>query len=98
MEENRTAAGPAVTRQARDGKPQGGWRPGERVTIEEAMRGFTTWAAYTAFRENATGTLAPGRWADVTVLTIDPFTTAPSALLGGRVHTTIVWGRIVHGG
>jgi predicted amidohydrolase YtcJ len=88
----------AVTRQARDGKPQGGWRPGERVTIEEAMRGFTTWAAYTAFRENATGTLAPGRWADVTILTIDPFTTAPSALLGGGVHTTIVGGRIVHGG
>jgi predicted amidohydrolase YtcJ len=88
----------AVTRQARDGKPEGGWRSDQRVTIEEAVRGFTTWAAYAAFRENVTGTLAPGGWADVTILTIDPFTTPPSALLGGGVHTTIVAGRVVHGG
>ena len=88
----------AITRQDRAGKPEGGWRPDERVTVEEAVRGFTTWAAYTAFRENVTGTLAPGRWADVTILTVDPFTTAPAALLAGRVHTTIVGGRVVHGG
>lgn len=87
----------AIARQDRGGKPEGGWRPGERVTAEEAVRGFTTWAAYTAFRENVTGTLAPGRWADVTILTVDPFTAPPSALLSGRVHATIVGGRIVHG-
>jgi predicted amidohydrolase YtcJ len=88
----------AVTRQDKAGKPEGGWRPDQRVTAEEALRGFTTWAAYTAFRENVTGTLAPGRWADVTIVSVDPFTAAPSALLGGRVQTTIVGGRIVHGG
>jgi predicted amidohydrolase YtcJ len=88
----------AITRQDRSGKPQGGWRPDQRVTVEEAVRGFTTWPAYVAFRENVTGTLAPGRWADVTILTIDPFTTSPPSLLGGAVHTTIVGGRIVHGG
>ena len=88
----------AITRQDRGGKPEGGWRPDERVTAEEAVRGFTTWAAYTAFRENVTGTLAPGRWADVTILTVDPFTAPPSALLSGRVRATMVGGRIVHGG
>ena len=85
----------AITRQDRTGKPPGGWRPDERVTVEEAVRGFTTWAAYTAFRENVTGTLAPGRWADVTVLTIDPFTSSPDALLTGGVQTTIVAGKVV---
>jgi predicted amidohydrolase YtcJ len=88
----------AVARQARDGKPEDGWRPDQRMTMEEAVRGFTAWAAYVAFREKVTGTLAPGRWADVTILTLDPFTAAPSALLGGGVHTTIVGGRVVHGG
>jgi predicted amidohydrolase YtcJ len=88
----------AITRQDKAGKPEGGWLPDQVVTPEEAVRGFTTWAAYTAFRENVTGTLAAGRWADVTILSVDPFTAAPSALLGGRVHTTIVAGRVVHGG
>jgi hypothetical protein len=85
----------AVTRQDRSGKPGGGWRPDERVTIEEAIRGFTTWAAYAAFRENVTGTLAPGRWADVTMLTIDPFTASPEALLKGGVQMTVVAGKVV---
>jgi predicted amidohydrolase YtcJ len=88
----------AIARQDRNGEPAGGWRPEERMTAEEAVRGFTTWAAYTAFRENITGTLAPGRWADVTILTVDPFTASPAALLGGAVHSTIVAGRVVHGG
>ena len=84
-----------VARQDRAGQRAGGWRPDQRVTREEAVRGFTTWAAYTAFRENQTGLLAPGRWADVTVLSLDPFTASPSALLGGTVTMTIVGGRIV---
>ena len=50
----------------------------------------------TAFRENQTGVPATGRWVDVTVLSLDPFTASPSALLGGTVTMTIVGGRIVH--
>jgi predicted amidohydrolase YtcJ len=88
----------AITRQDRGGKPAAGWRPDQRMTAEEAVRGFTTWAAYAAFRENITGTLAPGRWGDVTILTVDPFTASPAALLGGSVHATIVAGHVVQGG
>jgi len=51
-----------------------------------------------SWKISVTGTLAPGRWADVTIVSVDPFTASPSALLGGRVQTTIVGGRIVHGG
>jgi len=85
----------ATTRRDRNRQPPGGWRPEERLTIEEALRGYTTWAAYSAFAENDTGTLAPGRLADVTIMDIDPLVTAsetPEKLLNGSIRTTIVGG------
>jgi predicted amidohydrolase YtcJ len=88
----------ASTRQDRQGKPAGGWRPEERLSIEEALRGWTTWAAYAAFRESVTGTIKPGRWADLTVMDIDPFQIGeqqPDRLLNGRIRLTIVGGKVV---
>jgi predicted amidohydrolase YtcJ len=91
----------AVTRQDRELKPAGGWRANERMTIEEAVRGWTTWAAYATFREAEAGMLAAGRAADLTVLDIDPFVTAdkePARLLSGRINLTMVEGRILYDG
>ena len=87
----------AVTRQGRDGAPPGGWHPDQRMTPEEALRGYTTWAAYAAFLERDTGVLARGRWADITVMDIDPLDTGekdPARLLGGKIRMTIIGGRI----
>ena len=88
----------ATTRRDRNLKPSGGWRPEERLTIEEALRGYTTWAAYAAFAENDSGVLAPGRLADVTVMDIDPFIVAsgdaPEKLLNGSITKTIVGGAV----
>lgn len=86
----------AVTRQDRDSRPSGGWHPEQAVTIDEALRGYSRWAAYAAFREAQTGTLAPGRWADLTVLSLDPFNTPPQALTGGSIVMTIVNGKVVY--
>jgi predicted amidohydrolase YtcJ len=88
----------AVTRQDRAGNPAGGWRPEEHLTIEEAVRGWTTWAAYASFRESLAGSIAAGKSADLTVLDIDPFQTAdqqPERLLSGHVLITIAGGKIV---
>ncbi len=88
----------AITRQNKDHQPEGGWYPGQRMTPEEAVRGYSTWAAYAAFAEDATGQLAPGRLADLTALSIDPLTlgaTNPGELLDGRVRLTIVNGKVV---
>ena len=88
----------AVARQDRAGKPEGGWRPEQRMTPEEALRGYTTWAAYAAFGEDQTGALAAGRWADLTAMDVDPMAageTAPARLLNGKIMMTIVAGRIV---
>jgi predicted amidohydrolase YtcJ len=88
----------ATTRRDRNLKPSGGWRPEERLTIEEALRGYTTWAAYAAFAENDSGVLAPGHLADVTVMDIDPFVVAsgdaPDKLLQGSIMKTIVGGAV----
>ncbi|MGD2215757.1 MAG: amidohydrolase [Gemmatimonadales bacterium] len=89
----------AITRRDRDLQPQGGWYPEETVTAEETLRAYTVWAAASAFLEDETGVLEPGRWADVTVIDIDPLvvgSTRPGDLLGGSVEMTIVDGRIVY--
>ncbi|MBT8084094.1 MAG: amidohydrolase [Woeseia sp.] len=88
----------AITRQDKDSQPEGGWYPEQRMTAEEAVRGYTDWSAYASFREDETGIIEDGRWADLTVLDIDPFLLAeerPADLLKGRVLMTIVGGEVV---
>jgi predicted amidohydrolase YtcJ len=88
----------AITRQDRAGKPEGGWHAEQRLTSEEALRGYTTWAAYAAFGEDQTGALAAGRWADLTAMDIDPLNAGdqePARLWTGKIKMTIVAGRIV---
>jgi predicted amidohydrolase YtcJ len=89
----------AITRQDKEGEPEGGWYPDQRVTAEEALRAYTTWSAYASFREDQTGVIASGRWADLTVIDIDPFVIAdqrPGRILDGQVLMTIVNGKIVY--
>ena len=89
----------AITRQSRDGQPEGGWYPEEKLTSEEAVRGYTSGAAYAGFVENETGTLETGKWADITILNMDVLnvgTTNPSSLLGGEVLMTISAGNVVY--
>jgi predicted amidohydrolase YtcJ len=89
----------AITRQGRDGLPQDGWYADQRMTPEEALRGFTTWAAYAEFAEDRTGVLAPGRIADLTVMNLDPLVTGasdPRALLRGNIVLTVAGGRVVY--
>jgi predicted amidohydrolase YtcJ len=89
----------AITRRNKDLEPEGGWYPAQRMTPEEAVRGYTVWGAYAAFLEEHTGTLAPGRWADITVIDLDPLVIGaeqPGRLLEGSILLTIVNGTIVY--
>jgi predicted amidohydrolase YtcJ len=89
----------AVTRQDKQLQPTGGWYPEQRLTIEEAIRAYTSWSAYAAFREDQTGIIAKDRWADLTVMDIDPLAlaaTAPEKILAGRILATIVNGKVVY--
>ncbi len=87
----------AVTRQDHAGSPPGGWRPKERLTMEESLRLFTVDTAYAAFRESDRGTLTEGMWADFVVLDRDIVTGSPKDLLDAKVTATVVGGQTVSG-
>lgn len=86
----------AITRRDKQLEPAGGWYPDQAMTPEEAIRGYTSWAAYAGFMEDEAGIIAPGRLADLTVLDIDPFTIDPDRLLNGNVILTVVNGEVVY--
>jgi predicted amidohydrolase YtcJ len=82
-----------VTRQTRDGLPPGGWYPGNRITVEAALRHYTRDAAYASFDESRKGTIAAGKYADFVVLSGDILAMAPAELLEARVLLTVMGGR-----
>jgi len=84
----------ATTRQMKDGAPAGGWFPEEAVTAEEALRAYTVWPARSSGVEERSGTLEAGKWADLTVLDLDPLNTPADSLLSGSIRMTIVDGSI----
>jgi predicted amidohydrolase YtcJ len=88
----------AITRRDKQRQPPDGWYPEEAMTPEEALRGYTSWSAYAAHWEGETGIIAPGRWADLTVMDLDPLVvgeTDPGRLLDGRILATVVGGELV---
>jgi hypothetical protein len=64
----------AVTRQGRDGEPEGGWYADQALTRAEALHSFTLAGAFAARQEDRLGSLEPGKWADFIVIDRDYFT------------------------
>jgi predicted amidohydrolase YtcJ len=85
----------AVTRQDLSGQPSGGWLPGERLTREEALRGFTLDAAWSLFLEKEVGSLEVGKRADVVVFARDVMTVPEAEIPNVEVDYTLVDGQIV---
>lgn len=86
----------AVTRQDLTGRPEGGWLPAERLTIDEAIRAFTIDAAYAAHEEDRKGSLAPGKLADFVVLSEDLLAVAPREIPLIEVLATVIGGKVVY--
>ncbi|HEX8992398.1 MAG TPA: amidohydrolase family protein, partial [Anaerolineales bacterium] len=83
----------AVTRRRADGSPgPDGWHPEQRLTVQQAVEGFTTGPAYAAYAENRLGRLAPGCLADLIVLEKDPFTCNLTELKDLQSSATMVGG------
>jgi predicted amidohydrolase YtcJ len=87
----------AVTRRTIDGKHPNGWIPEQRITVEEALRCYTTNNAFAMFAEREVGRIAPGMLADMAVLSDDLFTIAPERIPQVQVELTIFDGRVIHG-
>jgi predicted amidohydrolase YtcJ len=88
----------ATTRIDPTGEPAGGWYPAQRLSLDEAVRAYTTGSAVAERAEHRRGSLSPGKDADLVVLSPDPFPLAPEALLSTRVELTVAGGRITFQG
>jgi len=86
----------AVTRQDTEGWPPGGWYPAERLTREEAVRGFTLDAAYSGFMEKSVGSLESGKRADFIVLDQNIFEIEASKIASIKVLQTWLDGELVY--
>jgi predicted amidohydrolase YtcJ len=85
----------AVTRRRADGSPgPDGWKPEQRLTVEQAVHAYTLGAARAAGRGRDAGTIEEGRLADFTVLEADPFAVEPHEIRDVPVRATIVGGRL----
>ncbi|SFA94358.1 hypothetical protein SAMN05216266_102368 [Amycolatopsis marina] len=82
----------AVLRQTRNGDELG---PEERVDVETALRAYTSDAAYLGFDEDDSGSLEPGKYADLAILSADPTATPAENLRELTVDATVVAGDVV---
>jgi predicted amidohydrolase YtcJ len=86
----------AVTRANLEGRPEGGYSPGERLSVEEAVLAYTRNGARAMSAGDERGSLGPGKRADVAVLSEDIFSIAPERIAEVQVVMTLRNGRIVH--
>jgi predicted amidohydrolase YtcJ len=86
----------AVTRRRRDGTPGGGWYPEQRLTVEEAVWGYTMAPAHITGQTARMGSLTPGKYADLVVLDRDIFAIDPMEIAETRPFITIFDGKVVY--
>jgi hypothetical protein len=83
----------SVSRKLPDGSV---FYPAQRMTRDEALRAYTLSNAYAAFEEQLKGSLAPGKLADITVLSRNIMTIPEDSIPGTKVRYTILGGKIAY--
>jgi hypothetical protein len=83
----------AITRRSKEGVAIA---PEQSITAHEALYGYTISGAIASGDSANRGSISPGKWADVAVLSSDPLTTDPEALLDIQVDMTFVAGNKVY--
>lgn len=84
----------AVTRQDLYQKPKDGWYPKQKITMVEALKMYTSDAAYASFQEHELGSITPGKFADLVVLPMNILKCQPYELLDMKVLYTFVNGEL----
>jgi predicted amidohydrolase YtcJ len=83
----------AVNRVSRSGEIIG---PDQRISVYQALKSITDWAAYQAFEENTKGTLKEGKLADLVILDRNPLKIPTMDLTTIKVMETIKEGKTVY--
>ncbi len=86
----------AVTRATLDGKNSQGWIPLQKISVEDALRAYTTGSAYAQFDEDSRGSLEPGKLADLVMINADLTKIAPEKIWNTHVVMTVVGGKVVY--
>ncbi|HKV73876.1 MAG TPA: amidohydrolase [Gemmatimonadales bacterium] len=85
----------AVTRRTLDGKNPGGWLPDQKISVEEALRSYTSENAYGVFAEKSRGRLTPGRKADLAIIDKDLSAIPAETIDQATIRLTMVGGKVV---
>lgn len=85
----------AVSRKDLKGQSGPGWHPEQALSREEALRLFTSAAAYARFAEKDLGTIAVGKRADLTAFSVDLMTAPEADIPKGHAVLTMVDGQVV---
>ncbi len=85
----------AATRATLDGRRPEGWVPEQKITVEEALRAYTTGGAYAEFAEGEKGMLRTGMLADFAMIDRDITRIPPAQVREAKVLLTVVGGRVV---
>jgi predicted amidohydrolase YtcJ len=85
----------AVARRDLAGFSGPGWHPEQALSRAEALRLFTSAAAYARFAETELGTIEPGKRADFSAFSVDLMTAPAAAIPKGRAVLTVVDGAVV---
>ena len=86
----------AVTRQTLDDANPNGWIPEQKISVEEALRAYTSTNAYAFNEESTSGTLEVGKQADFVVLSNDPRSIPQKEITNINVFQTVIGGEIVY--
>jgi predicted amidohydrolase YtcJ len=86
----------AMTREAPDGSPKGGWHPDQRLTVAEAITAYTATPAAASYEEDRKGTLTEGKLADLVVLSRDILRASAAEIRSTKVELTVFGGQPIY--
>lgn len=70
--------------------------PEQKLTVQEAVHGYTVGGAYTSFEEDIKGTIEEGKLADIVVLSRNIYEIPEDEIKDAKVKMTILDGQIVY--
>jgi predicted amidohydrolase YtcJ len=86
----------ALTRQTDEGKPEYGFVPQQRLSLDDTLRGYTIGAAFAGHREKSEGSIEAGKLADFIIIDRNLFLIEPTEIGKTEVLLTMVGGKVVY--
>jgi len=86
----------AVNRTTLNHEPEGGWFPGQKISVHEALKAYTVNNAYAAFEGDVRGIIKKGMLADIAVSDLNLIKCNPENILDMNILMTVVDGKIVY--